>query len=256
MILFIHKIINFIKDKYNISIPMNFLKAEWRKLILANYIVDETVLQKYIPHKTELDLWEGKCYISLVGFMFQNTKVLGLKIPMHVNFEEVNLRFYVRYKENNIWKRGVVFIKELVPRPALSFVANTLYKEHYQTVPMNHQWLERDDKLEIEYNWKFEGLTQEIKVTADSKLRDISANSEMEFITEHYWGYTKISPTKTFEYEVTHPRWQAYEILEHNIKVDYGLCYGKDFEFMNALKPASIMLAEGSVITVKNKKRL
>ena len=98
-----------------------FLKAEWRNLIMVNYCIDADILKPYIPYKTELDLWNNKCYISLVGFMFLNTKVKGLKIPFHTNFEEVNLRFYVKYKEDNIWKRGVVFIKEIVPKPALTF---------------------------------------------------------------------------------------------------------------------------------------
>ncbi|MBT8255930.1 MAG: DUF2071 domain-containing protein, partial [Bacteroidia bacterium] len=110
---------------------MSFLKAEWRKLILVNYVVDPKILEPYIPNDTQLDLWQDKCYVSLVGFMFQNTKLLGVKVPGHVNFEEVNLRFYVKRKVGNEWRRGVVFIKELVPKWALSFVANTVYGESY-----------------------------------------------------------------------------------------------------------------------------
>lgn len=107
---------------------------------MANYVVDKDLLKPYVPNKTELDLWNNKCYLSLVGFMFLNTKVLGFKVPFHVNFEEVNLRFYVRYREGAEWKRGVVFIKEIVSRPALTFVANTIYKEKYETMPMGHSW--------------------------------------------------------------------------------------------------------------------
>ena len=118
---------------------MSFLKAEWRKLAMFNYVVDPKVLEPYVPPGTELDEFEGKCYVSLVGFMFQNTKLLGIKVPFHINFEEVNLRFYVRRREGVYWKRGVVFIKELVPKPAITFVANTIYKEHYETVRMDHQ---------------------------------------------------------------------------------------------------------------------
>ena len=103
---------------------MSFLNAEWRKLAIANYVIDPRVLEKYVPPGTELDLWQDKCYVSLIGFMFLNTRLLGFKIPFHSNFEEVNLRFYVRRFENNAWKRGVVFIKEIVPKPALTFVAN------------------------------------------------------------------------------------------------------------------------------------
>src|SRR6187399_3219316 len=118
-----------------------FLKAEWRKLIMANYVVDPGLLKDYLPGRTELDLFSGNCYISLVGFLFKNTKIKGIKIPFHTNFEEVNLRFYVRHKDNGTWKRGVVFIKEIVPKPALTFVANTIYKENYVTMPMKHTWI-------------------------------------------------------------------------------------------------------------------
>ena len=117
---------------------MSFLKAEWRKLAFANYVVNPEILTKYIPYGTELDLWNDKCYVSLIGFMFLNTKLLGIKIPFHTNFEEVNLRFYVKRFDNGSWKRGVVFIKEIVPKSALTFVANSVYNENYETLPMRH----------------------------------------------------------------------------------------------------------------------
>lgn len=235
---------------------MSFLKAEWRKLAIANYAIDPAVLQKYIPHKTELDLWNNNCYVSLIGFMFKNTKVLGLKVPFHIDFEEVNLRFYVKYFENNMWKRGVVFIKELVPKSALSFVANAFYDEHYQTVPMNHKWELIEENIKVTYHWKYNNNEQKISVLAENNLQEILPNSETEFITEHYWGYTKVNESKTFEYEVTHPKWQTYNVKEYEINVDFGLVYGDDFAFLNNLKPNSVMLAEGSEITVENKKTI
>jgi hypothetical protein len=117
-----------------------FLRAEWRKLAMANYAVDPKLFAEFLPAKTEIDLWNETCYVSLVGFMFLETKIKGIKIPFHTNFEEVNLRFYVRYKDRGEWKRGVVFIKEIVPKPALTFVANTVYGEKYETMPMGHRW--------------------------------------------------------------------------------------------------------------------
>ena len=122
---------------------MNFLKAEWKNLALFNYEVDAKLLEKYIPAGTEIDLWNDKCYVSLVGFMFENTKVLRFKIPFHIDFEEVNLRFYVKRFENGTWKRGVVFIKEIVPKKAITFIANTLYQEHYETQKMRHEIIEK-----------------------------------------------------------------------------------------------------------------
>src|SRR5690606_38028269 len=182
---------------------MSFLKAEWRKLAIANYVIDKEVLTKYVPSGTELDLWNGNCYVSLVGFMFQNTKLLGIKIPFHVDFEEVNLRFYVKRFQNGEWKRGVVFIKEIVPKRALTFVANTIYNENYETMPMKHNWSEEDDKRLVEYKWNKSGVENSFKIQAGIEEYEIQPNTETEFITEHYWGYAKINEVKSNEYEVT-----------------------------------------------------
>ncbi|WP_175633204.1 YqjF family protein [Pedobacter ghigonis] len=226
-----------------------FLTAEWRKLALAQYAVDKEILLKYLPPNTELDSWEGKYYVSLVGFMFVDVRLLGFNIPFHSTFEEVNLRFYVRFKAGDEWKRGVVFIKEFVPKPAITFVANTLYKENYQTLPMKHIWIEQEHQLEVAYHWKNETWNK-FSVTADPIAKDIEVGSEAEFITEHYWGYTKIDNQHTSEYGVEHPRWKAYAVKDYSISVDFGLNYGDEFAFLNQAKPDSVMLAEGSEIRV------
>jgi uncharacterized protein len=234
--------------------PKVFLTAEWRKLALAQYAVDKEILSKYLPPYTILDDWQGKYYVSLVGFMFVNVKLRGFNIPFHTNFEEVNLRFYVKFKEDSIWKRGVVFIKEFVPKPAITFVANTLYKEKYQTLPMKHLWIEEKDELEVTYSWKNRKWNN-FAVAATSLAEDILAGSEEEFITEHYWGYTRIGVNKTSEYGVEHPRWQAYPIKNYKINVDFGINYGDDFAFLNNANPDSVILAEGSEIRVLKGKK-
>lgn len=235
---------------------MSFLKAEWRKLALANYVVDKRILAKHLPYGTELDLWNEKCFVSLVGFMFRNTKLLGFKIPYHINFEEVNLRFYVKHYENGVWKRGVVFIKEIVPKRALTFVANTVYNENYETMKMCHIWSEEENNRSVEYYWQKSGKRNFIKVQAGLSLFEIEPGSDTEFITEHYWGYAKVNKNKSNEYEVTHPKWKVYKVKNYEIDVDFGAVYGDEFEFLNSMKPASVMLAEGSEITVENKKTL
>ena len=233
-----------------------FLSAEWRKLALANYEVDKEILTKYLPPFTELDDWQGKYYVSLVGFMFVNTKLKGFNIPFHSNFEEVNLRFYVKYKdETGTWKRGVVFLKEIVPKPAITFIANTIYKENYQTLPMKHLWVESNDDLKVEYAWKTKKWNT-FSVTAKAQSEIIPVGSEEEFITEHYWGYTKIAATLTSEYGVEHPRWEVYPVKDCNIDVDFGSNYGTEFNFLNNVKPNSVMLAEGSPIYVLKGKKI
>lgn len=230
-----------------------FLTAEWRKLIMVNYCIDPSILASYTPANTELDSWNNKYYVSLVGFMFLKTKVLGFTIPFHARFPEVNLRFYVRYKEKDEWKRGVVFVNEIVPKPALSFVANKIFKERYRTMPMKNHWGNGNNEIRVRYEWKSAKWNHlEVKAAAQSKI--IEAGSEAEFITEHYWGYTTISKDKTGEYHVEHPKWEIYPVTDYKIDCDFEGLYEARFSVLKNQKPESVFLAEGSAVSVYNKK--
>lgn len=235
---------------------MSFLKAEWNNLVMINYVVDPAILQKYVPKGTELDFWNGKCYVSFIGFMFENVRVLGLKIPFHSDFEEVNLRFYVRRYENGVWKRGAVFISEIVPKYAISFVANTFYNEHYSTLPMKHKLTVLENSREFLYQWKVNNNWNSIHVETQKNAIAIEPDSEAEFITEHYFGYTKINENNTYEYQVTHPRWQQYEVTKNLSRIDFEGVYGKEFAFITELEPTSVFLAVGSPITIEDKRKL
>lgn len=234
----------------------SFMKAEWNDLLFINYEINPEILQKYVPKGTEIDLYNGKCYISLIGFMFEDIKVLGMKIPYHINFEEVNLRFYVKRFEDDIWKRGVVFVKEIVPKHAITFVANNLYNEQYQTLPMRHERTIQNNQLHFKYEWKKNDNWNSISVQTENELLPIDEYSEAEFISEHYYGYS-ISPRKrTVEYEVKHPRWQQYKVIDYSINVDFKTVYGDEFSFLQDLKPASCFVAKGSKISIESKRIL
>lgn len=235
---------------------MSFLTAEWRKLVMVNYEVNPKILEKYVPKGTTLDSFEGKCYVSLVGFMFLNTRLLGIKIPFHSNFEEVNLRFYVKRQVGKEIKRGVVFIKEIVPKPALTLVANTVYKENYETLPMKHSWKVLEDGLEIEYQWKTKNKWNSMSVKVTKEMQLIPEKSVVEFISEHYWGYAKKNEKQTNEYEVKHPKWQYYPVKEYAMDVDFSANYGKEFESLHTTEPNSVMVLEGSEISVETKTTL
>jgi uncharacterized protein len=232
-----------------------FLTAEWRKLAMANYAVDPKLLKDHVPHLTQLDLHKGVCYVSLVGFMFLNTRVKGIRVPFHINFEEINLRYYIHHQDGNENKRGVGFIKEIVPKPALSFIANLLYKEKYVTLPTVHQWDETPLGLNVQYKWKTNSWNS-LSVNALPAAHPIDVGSDEEFILEHYWGYTKADDKTTFEYKVEHPRWNVYPVNDFGIDVDFGGLYGKEFGFLKTEKPASVFLSEGSEIAVYPKTTL
>lgn len=233
---------------------MIFLRAEWRWLAMMNYVIDPALLRAYIPLGTELDLWEGKAYVSMVGFLFLRTKVLGVPIPFHRNFEEVNLRMYVRRKGPEGWRRGVVFIKEIVPRRAIAQVARTLYNENYVAMPMAHH-IKLDPQGitdgEVEYLWRYRDDWNQLRLVPSGAGRDLVPGSEAEFITEHYWGYARQRNGGTMEYQVEHPRWRVWSATEATLECDVEDIYAPEFcEALNG-PPESAFLAEGSKIVVR-----
>jgi uncharacterized protein YqjF (DUF2071 family) len=233
-----------------------FLTAEWRKLIMANYVVAEDLLQPYLPVGTELDKYNGCCYVSLVGFLFQNTRLKSIPVPFHRTFEEVNLRLYVQHtRSNGERRRGVVFISELVPRFALSLVANTIYGENYATMPLRHRWDQNAERRSVRYEWRHKNRWNKLQVEAALDPTPIEGDSPEEFFTEHYWGYTKRGGW-TSEYQVLHPRWMVYPVLQHSIDVDFGELYGREFASLSERAPESILLAEGSEIEVRAGQRI
>ena len=233
-----------------------FLKASWINLLMANFQVDKKILEPYKPAFTELDDWNGKNYVSLVGFLFTDTEVMGFRFPQHTDFEEVNLRFYVRYKEDGEWKRGVVFIKEIVPKMMITLIANTLFHEHYVTHPMSHRFEETAGVFKVDYYWQIADRWNYLKAQASLNKEKIQPGSEEEFITEHYWGYTKVNARKTTSYEVQHPKWNIHRVHSFDMKCDTARLYGKQFEEVLAAKPTSVFLADGSEINVMNKQTI
>ncbi len=232
-----------------VDLVVNFLSARWQHLLLANYSIQAEILAPFVPVGTKIDVFNGHVFVSLVAFMFERTRVLGLPIPYHINFEEVNLRFYVTpFKDPS--RRAVTFIKEIVPKKAIPIITNRFFAENYVALPMSHQASE----FEHAYSWK-NGSTHTISGRITSQLAYPAAGSIGEFITEHYWGYAKGS-NKTLEYRVTHPQWKCCVLDEYDIKVDFAQTYGERFGFLSHQQPVNVLYAEGSEVQVSFPKRI
>lgn len=223
---------------------------------MANYPVDPAVLRPLLPVRTELDRWAGDVYVSLVGFQFRQMRVRGLRIPFHTNFPEVNLRYYIRFKEGGTWKRGVVFIREVVPLPAVTFIANTLFREHYISLPMRYEESLDGRILRAGYHWKYKGRWNQLAIMADSMAQPLVTGSHEEFITEHFWGYARAGGDRTVEYQVAHPRWDIYTVKEYHVECAFGKLYGAAFAGLEGQRPQSVFLAEGSAVEVYGKKNV
>ena len=213
---------------------------------MANYEIAPEILQPLLPNGVALDFFDGKCYVSLVAFMFLDTRVLRIPVPFHVNFEEVNLRFYVKRETDAETKRGVCFVKEIVPRAAIARVARVFYGEPYEAWKMSHQKTEND----LIYAWWKNDNAHHIKIEIGENKGVPAANSPGEFIIEHYWGYTKRGRNRTDEYKVEHPKWELFDVENHEIKVDFAALYGAEFAFLDEAKPDSVFMAEGSEVSV------
>lgn len=228
-----------------------FLTAEWKHLAMLNYAIDPALLAPFVPAGTELDFWNGETFVSMVGFLFQQTRVFGISIPFHRDFLEVNLRFYVRRKATEGWRRGVVFIKEIVPRTAIALIARKVYNEPYVALSMAHRIEHAGELLKsAEYSWRFAGEEHSLRIAAHGEALPLQQGSEAEFITEHYWGYNRQRNGSTLEYRVEHPRWRIYETSDARLDCDVAKLYGTAFDGCLNCKPSSAFLAEGSAVTV------
>jgi uncharacterized protein len=232
-----------------------FLTARWEDLVMANYSVPPEILLPYLPKGVELDLFEGKAYVSLVGFMFKHTRLFGIPIPLMGTFEEINLRFYVKRKDGDTIKRGVVFINETVPYKIVAFIANKLYKEHYISIPTKSKIGETNSIKTVNFQWKPKTGWNKIAITTNNISAPMSLNSIEEFIFEHYYGYTKVSESETQEYRVNHPRWNINQVLSTDIHCDFEAMYGNDFAFLSDTEPDSVIFAEGSDVSVDWKRK-
>ena len=231
-----------------------FLKANWENIIMVNYEIAPEILMPNLPNGVELDLFDGKAYISLVGFMFKKTKLFNVPIPKLGTFEEINLRFYVTRTEDDITKRGVVFINETIPYQIVAWMANKLYKEHYTVVPTRHSIAKSTSIQKVKFEWLLQKKWNSIYVENYLSSSEMEPDSLEKFIYEHYYGYTKIDSQKTEEYRLHHPSWRTYEVMNYDIDCDFKAMYGDSFSVLNETKPSSVFIAEGSSVHIEWKR--
>ena len=206
-----------------------------------------------MPRGTELDTWQDMDLISLVGFRFVDTRVMGVGVPCHRTFEEVNLRFYVRRRHTDgSLRRAVVFIKELVPRRAIAAVARLIYHEPYRRVALDHEVsLDKDSGRSAEYSWVHRGLDYGLRARVAGPAAPPVPGSEAEFITEHFWGYTRQRGGGTSEYRVDHPSWLVWDASDSSYRSPpTDTLFGPGLSEVLRVEPKSAFVAVGSEVSV------
>jgi uncharacterized protein YqjF (DUF2071 family) len=222
-------------------------------LAMLNYAIDPCLLAALVPNGTELDEFEGRTYISLIGFRFLRTRVRGLWIPFHSDFDEVNLRFYVKRTVETEVRRGVVFVREIVPRYAIAKVAQMVYGERYLALPMRHRVAgptSEGGRVRAEYGWRADGRWNTLRMEAEGRPAIAPQGSLQQFITEHYWGYARQPDGRTLEYQVTHDPWRVWTATSASFEGNGTSIYGSEFAACLTRPADSAFLAEGSAVAV------
>ena len=228
-----------------------FLSAEWRDLVMLNYEVEPGVLNRYVPPGTTLDSFQGRTYVSLVGFRFCHTKLLGhFPVPLHADFDEINLRFYVRRKEGSDERRGVVFIAEVVPRRAIATTARLVYGENYICLPMRHHVETNELGMTAEYQWQIGKQWCKVAAQTVGSPARAGEGSLEQFITEHYWGYSTRRTGGCLEYQVSHVPWQVWATATSGFEGEANTLYGSDLGPLLQRRPDCAFVADGSPVIV------
>jgi uncharacterized protein YqjF (DUF2071 family) len=239
-----------------------FLTARWMDLCLLSYPVPDELLLARLPPGLELDRWGGRAFVSLVAFDFLDTRVRGVRIPRHADFPEVNLRFYVRERRpdphgGGEFRRGVVFIREYVPRRGVSLVAKLLYNEPYVTVPMTSGVECAGEapagRVRINHEWATRGVTNRLYVQAAGPAHRPGEDTPVHFFKEHSWGYGRSRRGRLVAYEVRHPVWDVRQVERYELTIDWGAAYGEEFAFLAGMEPASVIQAVGSEVVVNRR---
>jgi uncharacterized protein YqjF (DUF2071 family) len=225
---------------------MKFMSTRWTNLLLATYLVPEELLLPHLPPGLELDRREGRCFVSLVALDFSHTKVLGIPWPGFRNFPEINLRFYVRQGE----RRGVVFIRELVPQRLVAWLARVLYNEPYRATTMTSAVQDEASQITVVHRLDWGGQMNLIRATGSKPAVTPPPDSVEHYFKEHEWGFGMTRRKRTLEYRVVHPVWEIYPVIDWQVDWDFGGIYGPEWKFLEGAKPISTVLAAGSAVSI------
>jgi uncharacterized protein len=228
-----------------------FLTARWVDLLMLNYEVAPELLVPYVPRGTQLDSFEGKTYMSLVGFWFRKTKLFGkISAPFHREFPQINLRFYVRRITDSDDKRGVVFIAEIVQERMIALVAHAVYGEHYFCRSVKTRDVLESGKRPLEYGWQSKNSWCNLAAERISGACTPSPGTLEHFIVERYWGYTAQPNGGCIEFNVVHPAWKVSLCSDAAFAGDPTSEYGPQIAGVLRGKPSSAFVVDGSAVTV------
>jgi uncharacterized protein len=214
---------------------------------MLNFEVDPDCLIPLVPPGTELDLFDGRCLVSIVAFEFGDARLYGVRIPGYQSFPEVNLRFYVRRWVDDAWRRGVVFIKELVPARIVALIARRVFGQNFAHAPTTYQ-IECGESSRVtglRYDWRVNGRP----CFAAAAVSAPSSDAEHAFVAEHYYAYATRG-SGCIEYRVEHRPWIIHSVATCTCDLNAERVYGVRIGRWLRAEPRSALYADGSAVAV------
>lgn len=235
---------------------MKLLTAEWRHLAFLNYVVDPTLLAPHLPAGVELDSYNGEHYLSVVGLLFQKLKLLGISLPDHQSFAQINCQFYVRRKKGKGWRRGVTFLRQIIPQELTAKVGRAVGRGNYLRTPTHHEISFEGGSVDhmgrpisdgvVKYGWG-EGESERLEMRTTGLPQPTGFGPQEQFLSQRLWSYTARGP-RTIEMRVEHPEWFYWEAGSTSLAADpESLGAGVFAEILKA-PPESAFLAKGSKV--------
>ena len=77
-----------------------------------------------------------------------------------------------------------------------------------------------------------------------------------QFISEHYWGYSRRRDGRSLEYHVAHEPWRIWRASNAAFEGDGAALYGSDLGGVVARPPRSAFIADGSAVLVYAARRI
>lgn len=222
---------------------------------MISFEIDPGLLAPLVPAGTTLDSYHGRTLVTLVGLRFLNLRVAGIPVPGFQDFDQVNFRFYVRRQAGAEIRRGVVFIKEIVPSLSMAFAARLLMNERYVAAPMRHE-ITGGEQDHVVFEWQLADRWNRLRACRGGPAAVPSPDSLESFVAGRAWGYSRQPDGSTFELSVEHPAWAIARAADASVDCDIAAVFGPQFAAPLTQPPVSAFIAVGSETVIYPLRRL
>lgn len=227
----------------------------WRNVVHVNYQIAPEVLHPYLPPRTEILLFQNKCFITLTALVYDQVKFKGLNIPLHREIPEVNLRFYVSAADGSKSKNGVVLLKRIIAKPLLAFAGQLLFQEQYAVMPISYFVRKQSTERLVKYFWKNNppyGEWHSLSVKTSHSSIAFNEDDQVAFLTKPTLRFSGGRSMRTRVSEIEYKVTNVFEVDDYQLDVKFSVLFGGKFQFLSRQKPESVYLLEDSEVTVRS----